>query len=83
MNWSSWGATHVFARVFSFPSVYELLPSYNDCCRIGDETKYTPFDPTDFAIWPSSCSIAANSASDSFAPLTSAAAKPWTARSCA
>ena len=36
---------------FSFPAIYELLPSYENCCRIGTRTDYTAVDPTDPKVW--------------------------------
>jgi pimeloyl-ACP methyl ester carboxylesterase len=50
-NFMAGGIDAIRRVIFSFPSVYELLPSYDKCCRIGNETAYTPFDPTDVSVW--------------------------------
>jgi pimeloyl-ACP methyl ester carboxylesterase len=50
-NLMAGGIATIRRVVFSFPSLYELLPRYDNCCRIGDETTYAPFDPTDVNVW--------------------------------
>jgi pimeloyl-ACP methyl ester carboxylesterase len=45
------GLNPVRRVLFSFPSLYELFPSYADCCRIGNESDYQAFDPMDIAVW--------------------------------
>jgi hypothetical protein len=50
-NFLAGGLGTIRRVVFSFPSLYELLPSYEKCCRFGDEDKYTTFDPADAKVW--------------------------------
>jgi len=50
-NYMAGGIDTIRRVIFSFPSIYELLPSYSKCCRIGNEGNYTDFDPTDLEIW--------------------------------
>jgi hypothetical protein len=39
--------------MFSFPSLYELFPGYDHCCRFGRPVQggFTDFDPTDPKLW--------------------------------
>lgn len=37
----------------SFPSIYEMFPTYPDCCREGTKEKFTPFDILDANNWKS------------------------------
>jgi pimeloyl-ACP methyl ester carboxylesterase len=50
-NYLAGGIDTIRRVVFSFPSLYQLFPSYDDCCRVGDENKYTTFDPADVDVW--------------------------------
>ena len=50
-NFMAGGIGAIRRVVFSFPSLYELLPSYEKCCRFGNEDNYSTFDPTDAKVW--------------------------------
>ncbi|RWM12872.1 MAG: hypothetical protein EOR72_20340 [Mesorhizobium sp.] len=52
-NWLSGGIGTIRRVIFSFPSLYELFPSYDHCCRFGKPVQggYTDFDPTDATLW--------------------------------
>jgi pimeloyl-ACP methyl ester carboxylesterase len=55
-NYVAGGLSTVRHVIFSFPSVFELMPSYDNCCRIGDPDKgdakkFPQFDPTDPTLW--------------------------------
>jgi pimeloyl-ACP methyl ester carboxylesterase len=52
-NFLAGGIGSIRRVIFSFPAFYELFPSYDKCCRIGSETGYTLFDPTDINVWTS------------------------------
>jgi pimeloyl-ACP methyl ester carboxylesterase len=52
-NWLAGGVGTIRRVMFSFPSLYELFPSYDHCCRIGRPVQggFTEFDPTDVKLW--------------------------------
>jgi pimeloyl-ACP methyl ester carboxylesterase len=50
-NMIAGGIDTIRNTAFSLPAIYELLPNYENCCRIGTRTDYTPVDPTDPAVW--------------------------------
>jgi pimeloyl-ACP methyl ester carboxylesterase len=50
-NFLAGGLDTVRRVIFSFPSLYELFPSYEDCCRLGHEKEFKAFDPTDAGVW--------------------------------
>jgi pimeloyl-ACP methyl ester carboxylesterase len=52
-NWLAGGIGTIRRVMFSFPSVYELFPSYDHCCRFGRPVQggFTDFDPTDAKLW--------------------------------
>jgi len=50
-NMIAGGIDTIRSTAFSLPAIYELLPNYENCCRIGTRTDYTPVDPTDSAVW--------------------------------
>jgi pimeloyl-ACP methyl ester carboxylesterase len=52
-NWLAGGVRTIRRVMFSFPSLYELFPSYDHCCRFGRPVPggYTDFDPTDAKLW--------------------------------
>ena len=52
-NFVAGGISTIRRVMFSFPSVFELFPSYDHCCRIGKqgEQNFEYFDPTDSALW--------------------------------
>ncbi|MGX9146459.1 lipase/acyltransferase domain-containing protein [Mesorhizobium sp. 128a] len=52
-NWLSGGIGTIRRVMFSFPSLYELFPSYDHCCRFGRPVQggFTEFDPTDAKLW--------------------------------
>jgi pimeloyl-ACP methyl ester carboxylesterase len=50
-NFLAGGINTIRRVMFSFPSLYELFPSYDRCCRIGNEENYDAFDPTDAKLW--------------------------------
>ncbi|MGE0848273.1 MAG: hypothetical protein AB7O44_01460 [Hyphomicrobiaceae bacterium] len=50
-NYIAGGLDLIRTVAFSFPSLFELFPSYDSCCRLGNERSYTAFDPTDYANW--------------------------------
>jgi pimeloyl-ACP methyl ester carboxylesterase len=45
------GIDSIRRTVLSFPAIYELLPAYANCCRIGTRFNYTPADQMDPAKW--------------------------------
>jgi hypothetical protein len=46
------GGINVMRRTaFSFTSLYEMMPSYENCCRVGTKDDYTSVDPLDAANW--------------------------------
>src|SRR5262249_35599423 len=52
-NFLAGGITTIRRVMFSFPSLFELFPSYAHCCRIGKQgdKDFEDFDPTDSALW--------------------------------
>ena len=52
-NYMAGGMTTIRRVMFSFPSLFELMPSYDKCCRIGTTASYHEFDPTETDLWKS------------------------------
>ncbi|QOZ36480.1 hypothetical protein [Bradyrhizobium sp. CCBAU 53421] len=50
-NFIAGGLPTVRRVALSFPALYELLPTYDKCCRLGSPEKYTPLDVLDVATW--------------------------------
>jgi pimeloyl-ACP methyl ester carboxylesterase len=50
-NMIAGGMDTIRSTAFSLPAIYELLPNYENCCRIGTRTDYTSVDLTDPAVW--------------------------------
>lgn len=52
-NWLAGGVGTIRRVMFSFPSLYELFPNYDHCCRFGRPVPggFTDFDPTDAKLW--------------------------------
>ena len=52
-NFMAGGMTAIRNVMFSFPSLFELMPSYDKCCRLGTTASYHEFDPTQADLWKS------------------------------
>jgi pimeloyl-ACP methyl ester carboxylesterase len=50
-NMIAGGIGTIRQTALSFTSLYELMPSYDNCCRIGTKDDYMAIDPLDPAIW--------------------------------
>ena len=51
VNYIAGGLQTVRRVALSFPSVYELLPTYDGCCRLGDPNTHTSLDVLNPATW--------------------------------
>lgn len=50
-NMIAGGIDAIRMTALSLPAIYELLPRYKDCCRIGTQNNYVPVDPFDPNSW--------------------------------
>ncbi|WP_316224613.1 MULTISPECIES: lipase/acyltransferase domain-containing protein [unclassified Bradyrhizobium] len=50
-NFMAGGLATVRRVTFSFPSIYELFPTYDACCRLGDTGHHTMLDIFSPATW--------------------------------
>lgn len=50
-NFIAGGLPTVRRVTLSFPSIYELFPTYDNCCRLGDAAQYTPLDILSLRTW--------------------------------
>jgi pimeloyl-ACP methyl ester carboxylesterase len=50
-NFMAGGISTVRRVTLSFPSIYELFPNYDDCCRLGDPANHTTLDIFSGTTW--------------------------------
>lgn len=50
-NYMAGGLPSVRRVTLSFPSIYELFPTYDNCCRLGDATQFAPLDILSLQTW--------------------------------